>query len=232
MPRRRASGYGGLVFYVFNRAVRRHTLFFTPEDYLAFLRVMNEAAARVPMRLLEWCLMRNHWHLLVWPRGDADLTAYISWIDLTHACRWSRAHGTRGTGPVYQGRFNAIPVQSDASLLIVASYILRNPVEKHLVRRAEDWPWSSASTVPLSEPRPEVHGWPIPKPTDWSQLLHLPQRGERDREFRRCLARPAPFGSSDEWRAATAERLAWTRGLRRPGRPRKPRPPDGKPNPE
>ncbi|RPJ74702.1 MAG: hypothetical protein EHM24_05600 [Acidobacteria bacterium] len=96
--------------------------------------------------------MRNHFHFLVWPRADGDLTRFLYVITQLHACRWSRVHGTRGTGPVYQGRFNAKPVDSGFSFLTAACYVLRNPVEKQLVTRVEDWPWCSASTAARPEP--------------------------------------------------------------------------------
>jgi len=221
MPRRQYPSSGGLVFHVWNRAIRRETLFHTPDDYLAFIRVIVEGQSKVDMRLLEWCLMRNHFHLLVWPRADVDLARFLYVITQLHACRWSRFHGTRGTGPVYQGRFNARPVESGFDFLTAACYVLRNPVEKHLVTRVEDWPWSSASTAALPEPRPALHDWPLPKPANWSDTLHLRTKPARARELQRSLVANAAAPASDEWRNATAALQVWTAGRRRPGRPRK-----------
>jgi len=225
MPRRRWPCSGGLVFHVWNRAIRRATLFHTPGDFLAFIRAVVEAQAKVDMRLLEWCLMRNHFHFLVWPRADGDLTRFLYAITQPHACRWSRVHGTRGTGPVYQGRFNAKPADSGFSFLTAACYVLRNPVEKHLVARAEAWPWCSASTAVLPLPRPALHDWPLPRPANWSDILHLPTKDARACEFQRSLQRSlaanAAVPASDEWRNATAALQVWAAGRRRPGRPRK-----------
>ena len=63
MPRLARYAPGGLVYHVLNRANGRLRLFRTDKDYLAFERTLREAAARVPVRILAWCLMPNHWHL-------------------------------------------------------------------------------------------------------------------------------------------------------------------------
>lgn len=221
------TGCGGVVFHVTNRGVRRSTLFFDPPDYVAFVRLLNEAAAKVPtMRLLAWSLMKNHWHLIVWPRNDEDLRDYVGWIALTHACRWQRVHQTRGTGYVYQGRYSAIPVETGSYLFTVSAYVECNAFDKQLVARAEDWPWSSASTEDLGCDRPALHTeWPVPKPPpeEWHRILNEPDRKARRRECDRAVRRTMPFGS-EAWRQEMGERLRWVRGIRRPGRPRKVRP--------
>ena len=222
MPKRQYPSSGGLVFHVCNRAIRRETLFHTRDDFLAFIRAVVEAQTVVDMRLLEWCLMRNHFHFLLWPRADGDLTRFLYMVSQRHACRWSRFHRTRGTGPVYQGRFNARPVDSGFSFLTRACYVIRNPVEKHLVTRAEDWPWCSASTAALPEPRPALHEhWPLPRPANWLDIVHLPTKRARACEFERSLVANAAAPASDEWRTATAALQVWMASRRRPGRPRK-----------
>ena len=70
MPRRARNTPAGLVYHVLNRGVGRQTLFHKEEDYAAFERVMAEAHQRVPIRILAYCLMPNHWHFLLWPRAE------------------------------------------------------------------------------------------------------------------------------------------------------------------
>ena len=65
---------GGIVYHVLNRANARRPIFEAPGDYFAFERILAELSERVPMRILAWWLMPNHWHLLVWPEGDSDLS--------------------------------------------------------------------------------------------------------------------------------------------------------------
>jgi putative transposase len=203
-----------------NRGVRRSTLFKQSGDYEAFFHVMNEAVDKVDMRLLAFTLMPNHWHLALWPREDGDLTEYVGKASQRHACRWTRVHETRGTGPVYQGRFKAIPVETGVHLLTVLRYVERNPVRAGLVRRAEDWPWSSASDC-VSTSRPAVSEWPMPRPERWLDLVNEPEPDLGLAALRECVTRSAPYGS-DAWRDETVARLGWTTGVRPQGRPRGP----------
>ncbi|HMO26928.1 MAG TPA: transposase, partial [Tepidisphaeraceae bacterium] len=131
---------GGMVSHVLNRAAARHKMFKRDEDYAAFERVMAEALDRTPTRLLGWCLMPNHWHLIVWPREDGELTQFFKWLTLTHAMRWRVAHRSVGYGPLYQGRFKSFPIHGDAEhLQMVLRYVERNARSAELSRRAEDW---------------------------------------------------------------------------------------------
>ena len=217
MPRRLTRGTGGLVFHVMNRGVRRSQLFFNPADYEAFLTILCAAAERVAMRVLAFVLMPNHWHLVLWPREDGDLTEYVGWISLTHACRWQRAHGTRGLGPVYQGRFKAIPIQTGHHVVTVIGYVERNPVKPGLVSRAQDWPYSSASEIMIPD-RPRLDPWPIARPANWLDLVNTPEQVAALADLRKCITRGTPFGT-DAWSKQTATRLGWTSGLRPAGRP-------------
>ena len=88
MPRRPRFATGGYVYHVLNRAVGRARLFEKTGDYLAFQRVLEEAREQVPMRLLAFCVMPNHWHLVVWPLEDGDLSEYMRWLTVTHTQRW------------------------------------------------------------------------------------------------------------------------------------------------
>ena len=87
IPRQARVAPGGLVYHVLNRAVARLPLLQKPEDYDAFERVLVEARLRHPMRILAYCLMPNHWHLVLYPRADGQLTAFVRWLTHTHTMR-------------------------------------------------------------------------------------------------------------------------------------------------
>ena len=88
MPRRHRTATGGYVYHVLNRAVGRATIFETDKDYAAFEKVFEEARGHVTMRVLAFCLMPNHWHLVLWPFHDGDLSEYMRWLTNTHTRRW------------------------------------------------------------------------------------------------------------------------------------------------
>jgi REP element-mobilizing transposase RayT len=64
------------------------TIFEKAEDYAAFERVLEEAVQRTKMRLLAYCVLPNHWHLVVWPEEDGALSRFVGWLTLTHTQRW------------------------------------------------------------------------------------------------------------------------------------------------
>ena len=88
MPRSGRQAPGGLVYHVLNRAVARLPLFEKDGDYQAFERVLLEALDKHPTRLVAYCLMPNHWHLVLWPLEDGELTALVRWLTPTHSMRW------------------------------------------------------------------------------------------------------------------------------------------------
>jgi putative transposase len=87
MPRTARIAPGGWVYHVLNRAVARLPLFRKEADFAAFERVVAEAYERHPTRILAWCLMRNHWHFVIWPREVGELTAFLRWMTHTHVMR-------------------------------------------------------------------------------------------------------------------------------------------------
>src|SRR5881397_34989 len=143
MGRPLRAAEGRLVYHALNRANGRLPLFEKDGDYLAFERVLIEAQQRFDMRILAYCVMPNHWHLVLWPERDRYLSAFTGWLTLTHTQRWHAHCHNSGSGHLYQGRFKSFPVQSDEHLLTVCRYVERNALRAGLVARAEQWPWSS-----------------------------------------------------------------------------------------
>ena len=105
MGRPLRAAAGGMIYHVLNRANGRLPLFEKPGDYEAFEKVLGEAHERVAMRTLAYCVMPNHWHLVLWPRRDDDLSRFMAWVTLTHTQRWHAYRQSAGNGHVYQGRF-------------------------------------------------------------------------------------------------------------------------------
>src|SRR5688500_8075499 len=222
MPRHPRGGTGGVVFHAFNRANARRRLFRNDGDYLAFVAAMTEAFRRVPIRILAWCVMPNHFHLVLWPRDDRELSAFMQRLTQTHAVRWRHAHNTVGDGSLYQGRFKAFPVQHDQHFLVVVRYVERNALRARLVRRAEDWRWGSAwvRTHPDDALAELLSPSPVDLPRNWLVLLNTPQTVAVEDAVRLSLRRSRPFGD-DAWQRRTAARFDLVHTLRRPGRPRK-----------
>jgi putative transposase len=217
---------GGFVYHVLNRAVARLPLFEKPADYAAFLRVLTEALAQYPMRILAFVLMPNHWHFLLWPERDNDLSNFCRWLTHTHSMRWHAHYHTSGTGHIYQGRFKSFAVASDDHLYTVARYIERNPLRGNLVQWAEHWRWSSLwrRINGDQEPGPFLCSWPTPLPENWGEYVNVPQTEAEREALRLSVRRGCPLGSS-EWQQQMAIRQGLSHTLRPRGRPKKALPP-------
>lgn len=222
MPRRARQAPGGIVYHALNRAVARLPLFEKPADYAAFLRVVAEALEQCPMRILAFVLMPNHWHFVLWPKHDGDLSDFCRWMTHTHSMRWHAHYHTSGTGHIYQGRFKSFPIESDEHFYTVCRYVERNSLRAKLVGRAEHWRWSSLwrRIHGDDQPGPLLAPWPVPLPDTWVKHVHEAQT-EAELEALRCsVLRGTPFGSG-AWQKRTAARLGLGHTLRPPGRPKK-----------
>jgi putative transposase len=183
----------GYVFHVVNRGARRLQLFETSGDYRALIACLREGLEKIPIRLLAYCLMPNHFHLVVWPTENGQMGRFMRQVTATHSKRWHRARGTVGTGCVYQGKYRRCAVQADTHFLIVCRYVERNALRAGLVSRAEDWPWSSAGQRFRNCELLTLHTWPVLQSSNWSEMLNEPE--PHIDVVRRAVTESRPFGS-------------------------------------
>jgi putative transposase len=175
------------VYHVMNRAAKRSILFENATDYLQFERTVESALARFPMRILAYCLMPTHWHLLLWPRSDGDVSRFMKWLSATHARRWNESHGTVGFGAVYQSRFKCVWVENDEHLVRVWRYLDRNPLVADLVIRAEEWRWCSLWHRMRGSFSHVLCDGPICLPANWLEVLNEPVTRAAARQHSRKL---------------------------------------------
>jgi len=221
MPRHARVAPGGYAYHVLNRAVARLPLFRKQADFDAFEQVLEEAWQRRPIRILAYCLMKNHFHLVLWPREDGELTPFVRWLTNTHTMRWHVAHNTVGCGHLYQGRFKSFPIQEDGHLLTVCRYVERNPVRPGVVARAQDWRWGSLWRREYGSPEQQalLADWPIPRPAHWLERVNQPVTPKECAAVRRSLTKGCPFGAP-AWRDRLAIQLGLAHTLHDRGRPK------------
>jgi putative transposase len=222
MPRIARIAPGGIIYHVLNRAVGGSRLFASRKDHEAFQRCLTQTLAAVPVRVLGYCVMPNHWHLLLWPRQDGELARFMMRLTNMHVRRWLTAHGQVGSGHLYQGRYKSFAIQNDQHLAIVDRYIARNALRAKLVQRAELWPWGGIGQWQLGDAlRVPLCDWPIPRRGDWIDWVNLPQTAAEEEAIGRCIKQGRPYGS-ERWIGGTMKRLGW-REPGKAGRPRKAR---------
>ena len=219
MPRTSRASQGGYCYHVLNRGNGRGDVFHKPDDYAAFIKLLVDANARLPMRLVGYCLLPNHFHLLLWPREDGDLSRWMQWLLTAHVRRYHRQYTS--SGHVWQGRFKAFPIQKDEHYLSVLRYVERNPLRANLVERAQDWRWSSLSRPVAPEAAGMLSDGPLARGAGWTNHVNAVQSEGELAGLRRCLQRGAPYGSA-RWTRITAVKLRLESSLRPRGRPRNP----------
>jgi putative transposase len=111
---------GGYCCHVLNRGNARQTDFFKDGDCLAFIELLNETNKRVSMRLLAWHLKPNHFHLVLWPRRDGDLSDSMVWLMTAHVRRCHQHD--HSSGQVGQDRVRDFRIQEGDHLLTVLRY--------------------------------------------------------------------------------------------------------------
>ena len=222
MPRTARIAPGGIIHHVLNRSVGETKLFRSRKDHEAFQRCLIETLEKAPMRVLGYCVMPNHWHLLLWPAEDGELARFMMRLTNTHVRRWLTAHDQVGSGHLYQGRYKSFATQSDGHLSTVDRYIARNALRAKLADRAEKWPWSSIGQSLLpAELRVPLSEMPVKRRRDWLQWVNAPQTRAEEEAIRQCTRCGRPFGD-EQWLKRTMHRLGW-RDPAKPGRPRKKR---------
>lgn len=143
--------FPGAVYHVTARGDRREPIYRDDGDRLAQLAVMAAALDRFDAQLLSYCLMGNHYHLVLHTR-QANLSRLMRHINGVYTQDFNRRHGL--VGHLLQGRFKAILVDRDSYLLALCRYVERNPVAAKLVTAAGDWRWSSYRAHAGLEPAP------------------------------------------------------------------------------
>lgn len=132
--------YAGAWYHVMNRGRRHEVIFPDQDDYQRFMDLLEEGITMWNVRLAAFCLMPNHYHLVV-QTPDANLSRFMRHLDGVYTQRFNRAHGCDGS--LFRGRYKSILVEADTYLLELVRYIHRNPLRAGLVTRLDRYRWSS-----------------------------------------------------------------------------------------
>ncbi len=195
-------------------------LFSNDHEFQSFEQVIRDTLEKAPIRVLAYCLQRDHWQLVLWPKHNDDMRAFMQLLSSTHVRRWQRDRELVGSGSVYSSRFKSFPVQADDHLLQVIRYVERNPVRADLVRAAEDWPYSSLwiHQQGTEIERAMLASWPVSRPTNWLKFVNTPELPADLEILNKSCRRGTPYGDA-RWTSSISKRLGLGSTLRPHGRP-------------
>jgi putative transposase len=215
MPRLPRVDVADQIYHIINRATARVQIFYTDEDYKLFESVLEEAQGRFGTRILAYCVMPNHWHLVLYTKEDGEVAKFMKWLTGTHTQRWHVIRKTAGSGHVYQGRYKSFVVEQNEYLVSLLRYVEANPVRAKLVQHAQDWKWSSLNRR-LNNAK-FLSELPVDIPVNYLEAVNQDVGSNIDERIRYSLARSKPLGG-DEWVQNVVERFKLQASIRPRGR--------------
>lgn len=217
----------GLVYHALNRGNNRDAVFTQPADFQQFLEALAQTKQRYPFRLYAYCLMSNHFHLVLEPAPGQSISRILQSLTVAHTWHYHKTQGT--LGHVWQGRFKSPMIEADEHLLTVLRYVEANPLRAGMVADLADYPWSSYLQHGLGQPSSLIDTAPVwerlgrdepARQTYWRKWLHVRLTEKELAAVRRSVSSGRPYGS-EQWVRQQADRLGLKLAPRPRGRPRK-----------
>jgi putative transposase len=221
MPRQARVSVADVVYHVINRANGRAQIFHSDRDYRHFESLLEEAKDLTDIRILAYCIMPNHWHLVLYPRTDTNLAEFMGWLTSTHVRQYRTLTKTIGHGHLYQDRYKSFPAQSNEYCQTLIRYVEQNPLRAKLVTKAEDWRWSSLWRRENGTEKQQqlLSSLPIDLPDNYLHSVNEILKEDNLTVLRNSVNKGAPFGK-DVWVDKMVEEHGLGHTVRGRGRPK------------
>lgn len=193
MPRHLRVIHAGGIYHVVNRGNDKRVIFPHPADYDRFIALLQQGRSRAPVLVIAFCLMPNHFHLVLQPLTPQALSIYMQWVTCSYAGQFRRRTNTQGFGHVFQRRFWAAPVGDDVGFFRLVRYVEGNARRAQLVPRAEDWRWTSLVDRLQDSPK-IIDPCPLQLPAPWCDWVNLGLHDAALDEIRRALKKVKTTG--------------------------------------
>ncbi len=218
MPRVHRYLADGYFYHVINRGNGKQKIFHKDQDFAVSIQIMKEAKKHFSIDIFAYCLIPNHFHMVLMPNQPDHLSMWMHWLMSTHANRYRQHYKT--TGHLWQGRFKSFIIQNDEHLITVLRYVEANPLRAGLVFSAEDWRWSSLRERINERTETIISDLPFELSSDWIRFVDEPLTEKELERIRQSVIRQSPFGTL-EWQNEISKELNIECTLRPRGRPRK-----------
>jgi putative transposase len=221
MPRTSRLAIGGICYHVINRSNGRVQIFHNEKEYQHFESLLLEGVEMVSMRVLAYCIMPNHWHLVLYPKQDTDMSEFMRWVTTTHVRQRRTMTKTVGDGHLYQGTYKSFPIETDTHLQTVLRYVEQNPLRAKLCEKAEDCQWSSLSRRLRNnkEDQKFLATLPTELPTNYLESVNTLLSNTQLDCLRNSVIKGAPYGGK-KWTDEMVKEYNLESTMRGPGRPR------------
>jgi len=218
VPRQARTLGDHCIYHVMNRGQDGLDIFRGLHDYLAFLDMLMVARQRYKVELFAFCLLPDHFHLLVRPTKGDELSYCMQWLQTSYARRYNEYYACEG--PLWQGRYKSCLVQENGCLLAMMRFIEAHPVRSGLAERALDYVWSSHRENYWGNRRQKLDQLPVPLPGGWFERVDVELSETILRQMVLCSHRQLPFGLA-EWQKHKCRELGLEGSFRPRGRPGK-----------
>jgi putative transposase len=218
MPRISRGLADDSIYHVINRGNGGQVVFQKDKDYEVFVNLMKEAKIRYAIKIFAYCLMPNHFHIVVMPHQSEDLSKWMQWLLTSHVRRFHKHYGT--SGHIWQGRYKSFLIQKDSHLLTVLKYVEGNPLRAGLVNSANNWLWSSHGESIHKGDHSLIDEVPVELPKEWSKFVNESISEKELEKLRQSVSRQSPYGDS-LWQVHVSKTFGLESTIRPRGRPRK-----------
>ena len=218
MPRIARGFIDGFVYHVINRGNGGQPVFHENRDYQAFVDLVKKAKRVFGVKLFAYCLMPDHFHMIVLPGKAEHLSKWMQWIMTSYVRRYHHDYGTNGH--LWQGRFKSFIVQQDEHLITLMRYVEANPERAGLVNTSKEWYWSSHRETLGKRLRTVIDELPIGLPKAWESCVHTMLTESDLQRIRESVNRQSPYGTPI-WVTTLCRELGIESTIRPRGRPKK-----------
>jgi putative transposase len=221
MARQNRVAVGGVVYHVINRSNGRVQIFSSAKEYAHFEELLLEGVKLIGMRILAYVIMPNHWHLVLHPKKDGDLSEFMRWVTTTHVRQRRVQTKSIGYGHLYQGTYKSFPIEEDKHLHDVIRYVEQNPLRARLSKRAQDWQWSSLYRRSRGTKKDVelLATLPTHLPSNYLVSVNTLLSKDRSDAIRHSIRKGAPYGSG-LWVEGMVRDYDMQGTQREPGRPK------------
>lgn len=218
MPRIARGLADNQIYHIINRGNRRESVYHDKYDYERFLKLLFDSKEKYNIKIYAYCLMPNHFHLVIYTKYSESLSKAMHWISSSYVRYYNKRY--KISGHLWQGRYKSFIVQKESYLLTLLKYVEVNPKRAKIVKRCEDYKYSSAYNRINNIEDELINIPPIDLPVNWDKYIN-DEESKIDIDYiRNSIERQSPLGE-ELWQVNIAKKYGLESTLNSRGRPRK-----------